>query len=194
MNAERKVRTSAGDEHWHQFLTSGTNDREKRARRLFRQLPDSPRCKACSAPFGGIGAPLLKLLLGRYQSAMDPRYCDHCTDFVREYPGGAEIEISMLFADVRGSTALAENRSPAEFSSLINRFYEAATDALLASDALIDRLIGDEVGGIYVPDIAGPEHAQKAVEAALEILQVTGHGDPEGPWIPAGAGVHTGLS
>lgn len=100
----------------------------------------------------------------------------------------------MLFADVRGSTTLAENRSPGEFSRFINRFYKTTTDVLLASDAIIDRLIGDEVVGIYVPGIAGPKHARRAVDAAQEILRVTGHADAEGPWIPVGAGVHTGVS
>ncbi|MDX1613611.1 MAG: adenylate/guanylate cyclase domain-containing protein [Candidatus Promineifilaceae bacterium] len=113
---------------------------------------------------------------------------------MRKHPGGAEIEITMLFADVRGSTTIAEKRSPARFSQFINRFYKAATDVLLASDAIIDRLIGDEVVGIYAPGIAGAEHARRAVDAALKILSVTGHQEPSGPWAPVGAGVHTGVS
>jgi adenylate cyclase len=45
-----------------------------------------------------------------------------------------------------------------------------------------------------VPGIAGPQHAQKAIEAALMILRDTGHADPGGPWIPVGVGVHTGIA
>jgi adenylate cyclase len=157
-------------------------------------LPENPRCKACSAPFQGIGAPLVKILLGKRQSQMDPRFCNQCTDFMRKYPGGAQIEITMVFADVRGSTTLAEKLSPAAFSEVINRFYKATTKVLLQADALIDRLIGDEVVGIYVPGLAGPEHARRAIDSAQELLRVTGHADPEGPWIPVGAGVHTGVS
>jgi adenylate cyclase len=100
----------------------------------------------------------------------------------------------MLFADVRGSTTLAEKMNASEFSRLINRFYKAATDVLIQSYGIVDRMIGDEVFGIYIPGFAGPDHAHLGVEAAQDILRVTGHDDPEGPWIPVGAGVHTGIA
>jgi adenylate cyclase len=100
----------------------------------------------------------------------------------------------MLFADVRGSTNLAEEIGTSAFHRLINRFYKVSTEVLVKTDALIDRLIGDEVIGLYVPGIAGPEYTQKAVEAARALLEVTGHADPDGPWIRVGAGVHTGTA
>ena len=77
---------------------------------------------------------------------------------------------------------------------MINRFYKTATEVLVHSDALIDKIIGDQYAGIYVPGFAGPEHARRALEAAQEILRATGHNYPEGPWIPLGAGVHTGTA
>jgi adenylate cyclase len=98
----------------------------------------------------------------------------------------------MLFADVRGSTAIAENVSPTEFSRLISRFYKVSTDVMVNSDAMIDKLIGDEVTGLYTPGLAGLDHARVAIEAAKLLLTVTGHSDKEGPWVPVGAGVHTG--
>jgi adenylate cyclase len=55
-------------------------------------------------------------------------------------------------------------------------------------------MIGDEVFGIYIPGFAGPDHARLGVQAAQDILRVTGHDNPEGPWIPVGAGVHTGVA
>lgn len=187
-------RRASADEHWRELLTEGSTDFEKRGRRLLGRLPRGPRCKSCNAPFEGLGAPLVRILLGKRQSVIDPRFCNQCTDQMRKQPGGAEIDMSMLFADVRGSTALAEGRSPSEFRELINRFYHQASDVLLAADAIIDRLIGDEVVGIFVPGIAGPDHAARTVQAALKILQVTGHADAAGPWIQVGAGVHTGIS
>jgi len=47
---------------------------------------------------------------------------------------------------------------------------------------------------MYLPGIAGPDHARLGVEAAQDILRATGHDNPEGPWIPVGAGVHTGVA
>ena len=181
-------------DHWRQFLVTGSNDLERRGRRLFAHLPDDPRCKACNAPFSGVGGHLVRILANKRQSQLDPRYCNQCTDHMRKFPGGAEIDVSMLFADVRGSTTIAEGMAPGEFSQLINRFFGAATDVLLKTDAFIDRLIGDEVVAFFVPGLAGPDHAREALAAAYEILSATGHGDPDGPWIPVGIGVHTGVS
>ncbi len=96
--------------------------------------------------------------------------------------------------DVRGSTTLAEQISATEFSKQMNRFYGVATDVLIKSDAFLDKLIGDEVMAVYLPILAGQEHARKAMQAARELLQATGHGEPGGPWLPVGVGVHTGTA
>jgi adenylate cyclase len=100
----------------------------------------------------------------------------------------------MLFADVRGSTSLAEGMTPTEFGKLISRFYSVATAVLIDHEAIIDKLVGDQVTGLFVPGLAGPEHARRAVDAAREILRLTGHADADGPWISVGAGVHTGTA
>ena len=98
----------------------------------------------------------------------------------------------MLFADVRGSTSLAEGMGAAEFSDVIQRFFSASTRVLVKTNALIDRLIGDEVIALFIPGFVGDAHATTALEAAESILAATGHADSEGPWVPVGAGIHTG--
>ncbi len=102
--------------------------------------------------------------------------------------------MSLLFADIRGSTTMAEGMSPSKFSQLLNRFYAVTTDVMVKSDALIDKLVGDEVIGLYLPGWAGSEHAALAVQAAQDLLRATGHGEPDGPWLPVGVGVHTGIA
>lgn len=113
--------------------------------------------------------------------------------FANKYPGGTELEISMLFVDVRGSSGIAERLTAAEFSGLMKRFYKVATDVLISTDAIIDKFVGDEVIGLYLPLFTGPDHARPAVLAARELLLATGHADEEGPWLPIGIGVHTGI-
>jgi adenylate cyclase len=179
---------------WHTYLTTGQIEQERRMRRFFRLLPGYPRCNNCYAPFQGTGNVVTKYVFGKHPSNLNPQLCNICEEFARQYQGGAEIELSLLFADVRGSTNLAEGMSPTEFSKLVNRFYRAATEVMVKTDALIDKIIGDQVAGMYVPGFAGPEHALRAIEAAQLILQNTGHYDPEGPWIPLGVGVHTGTA
>jgi adenylate cyclase len=70
-------------------------------------------------------------------------------------PGGAELDSAVLFADVRGSTTLGERLEPAEYASLLNRFY-AATESLIRYDTIIDKLIGDEVMALFIPRFCGP--------------------------------------
>jgi adenylate cyclase len=175
------------EEKWRKALTQGEVV-PRVMRRLFGALPENPRCKMCNAPFKGLGAPLMRVI-GRRQSSRNPNYCEPCAF---DETGGAEVEISMLFADVRGSTVIAEGMRPAQYTGLIQRFYEAATGVLVHHDALIDRLMGDEVIGLFVPAFAGPRHARRAIRAAQELRRRLGHMDPGGPWLPVGIGVHTG--
>ena len=142
-------------------------------------------------PFTGLTGQMMRRL-GKNPSNFNPHLCNACDAFARANPGGIEIRLSMLFADIRGSTSLAEHMHPAEFAKLIDRFFSTGTDILSQTDAIIDNLAGDQVSGYYVPGLVGPKHARVAVQTAQALLQATGHGDPDGPWIPVGIGVHTG--
>jgi adenylate cyclase len=190
--SERIDQESLAEEVWRTYLTTGEYEVERRQRRFFRFLPGSPRCKSCYAPFGGAGSTFTRLFYSKKPSTMNPHLCNACEQFAREYPGGAEVELSLLFADVRGSTRLAETLGTAQFSRLINRFYKIASQVMVESDALIDKIIGDQVAGIYVPGFAGAQHARRAIEAGRMLLTATGHGDASAPWIPLGVGIHTG--
>ena len=178
------------EEEWYKMLTEG-EPINRNLYHLHGLLPSDPRCKLCASPFKSWGGFIMHLM-GRDQSRYNPRFCEKCKVF--EHPGGAEVPISMLFADVRGSTKLAEEMSALEFSRLINRFYKVATHVLIQTDAMVDRLMGDEAIGLYLPGFAGPEHPRRAIEAAQDLLRLTGHRDPKGPWLPVGIGVHTGLA
>ncbi len=189
-----KKSPEAVEEFWRTYLTTGEFEKERRQRQLFRLLPGSPRCKNCYAPFQGTGSIIVKTFYGKEPSNLNPQLCNICEQFAQQYQGGAEIELSLLFADVRGSTTLAETMNPTQYSQLINRFYKTATKVMVNSDALIDKIIGDQVAGMYVPGFAGQEHARRAIDAAQNILHLTGHQDKNGPWIELGVGVHTGTA
>ncbi|MDX1435977.1 MAG: adenylate/guanylate cyclase domain-containing protein [Anaerolineales bacterium] len=165
-----------------------------RSRRLFGLLPRDPRCTACGAPFEGKGGTLVRMLLNKKRSQYNPLFCNQCEEIARKIHAGAETPMSMLFADIRGSTPLAEGMSPDDFKQLIDRFYTETTHVLIHSLAQIDKLAGDQVSGYYLPSYVGRGHAKVAVETAQELLRVTGHSDPAGPWAPVGVGVNTGVA
>ena len=79
-----------------------------------------------------------------------------------------------------------------EFTRLMNRFYRVSSEVLIEADAIIEKFVGDEVVGLFIPFLAGNEHARRAIEAAENLLRASGHGSPEGPWVPLGVGVNTG--
>jgi adenylate cyclase len=191
------------EEEWHDFL-SGTHPHLQDKSPL-RFLPSNPRCKLCKAPFGAPGA----LILRRYGYGpwdKNPKICGRCFKglelHARACPGplegkeigGAEVRLSMLFADVRGSSELARQMPAMDFTRLMNRFYRVSSGVLFEADAILEKFVGDEVVGLFLPFLAGPEHTRRAVEAAEGLLRATGHGSPEGPWVPLGAGVHTGTA
>ena len=159
-----------------------------RIKTLHGLLPGRPRCLECDAPMGG----WLIRPLGYRPSALTPRLCNRCENMILKHEGGAEVELSLLFADIRGSTSLAEQKGTREYTEFIQRFYKVAAGLLIERNALVNRLIGDQAIGMFVPAFSGSDHAAEAIDAALEILRRTGHGDPQGPWAPVGIGVHTG--
>jgi adenylate cyclase len=173
---------SYNEEEWREVLL-GKGTFLNVTNRLFRSLPSDPRCKLCQAPYGGVAGPIMTLLgFGKYPG--NPQLCNACFRSSAKHPGGAEIELTVLFADVRGSTALAESMPAAEFSRLLNAYYRVATDAIRSSGGLIDKLMGDGVMALFIQGFAGTDHAAKAVSAARTILREVE--------LPVGAGVHTG--
>ena len=180
----------ATEEFWRDFLTRG-DPNERRIRRVFLRLPHGPRCMLCAAPFAGPAAPVMRAI-GKRPSDKNPTMCTSCFDFMAKHHGGAEIDCSFLFADVRGSTTMAERMSPAEFRRLLDRFYVLATALVIDHDGSIDKFVGDELVAMYIPLLSGERHAERAVATARALLRATGHTDAKGPWLPLGAGVHTG--
>jgi len=182
-------------EEWWRGVLTGVEPAlpARQMRNIFRLIPNGPRCKFCNGPYHGIGGAIFKLI-GNGPSKLTPQLCEQCYGYTDKYVGGTEIELTMLFADVRGSTPLAESMSPMAFSQLISRFYAVANEVFARSEALMNRLIGDQVIGLYVPGFAGANHRGKAIHAAQELLRQTGHTTPAGPWLPIGVGVHTGVA
>jgi adenylate cyclase len=177
---------------WRRVL-SGELGQLKYFRAVLGKIPAGPRCKLCAAPLKPPGSVVLRPF-GFGPSRLNRRLCRACFRTVDKKPGGAEIEISLLFADVRGSTTLAEHIPPQEFSQLISRFYGTAARVVDKWDGIVDKFVGDEVVALFVPGFAGEEHAGRAIEAARELLHETGNADGAEPWVPVGAGVHTGIA
>jgi adenylate cyclase len=182
---------NSNEEQWRQLLL-GELPGLARIKRLMGFIPSEPRCKLCLAPFGRPGRLIIRLV-GIKQSPFNRRLCTMCLGHLQKHPGGAEIDVTVLFADVRGSTHLAERAAPGEFGRLLARFYGTAARVIDRYDGLVDKFVGDEAVALFIPGFAGSAHPERAVTAARELLVETGHAEGT-PWIPLGIGIHTGTS
>ena len=162
-------------------------------RRVFRRLPSPPRCKLCAVPFAGIGGLVLRHV-GFARSPGNPSLCTKCLGKLRKQGmSGVEIPVTLLFSDVRGSTALGEQMRPTDFHAFLERFYRVASEAIIGHDGLVDKVVGDEVVALFFGGISGPNHAAAAVAAAIDVAERAArpNATPSGP-IPVGTAVHTG--
>jgi adenylate cyclase len=155
------------------------------------KLPSSPRCAVCGAPFAGPGHALIRPL-GYRPSRKNPTVCDVCVE--ASPPGGATIYTGILFADLRGFTARTAGADPAETSALLRRFYRCAEDVLFP-EALIDKLIGDEVMALYLAQLGHFERDEMPavmLAHARELLKAVGYGSDKAPFVEMGVGLDVG--
>src|SRR5690348_4854937 len=156
--------------------------------RVMRRLPAEPRCRLCNAPYGGIGGSIMRRF-GFGPSRKNPTLCNTC--FEKAPLGGVDMEVGVLFADVRGFTSLAERTSTDEVAQLLNRFYAAASTVLMRS-ALIDKFVGDQVMALYLPQLLREHWEDELVIDARDLLAPVGYGTAPRPWLQLGIGLDIG--
>ena len=184
---------------WEAYWRFGSQPTSRVVKRIMRALPSTPRCGFCGAPFAGFGSHLVRPL-GYRASRKNPSLCATCIELTP--PGGMTMEVGVLFADLRGFTAQSESMTPAEAGAELRRFYAHAEKVFLP-EAIIDKLIGDEVMALYLPIFfgAGPggvDHdarrriATVMLEHARDLLERVGYGCSDGPAFEVGIGLDYG--
>lgn len=83
--------------------------------------------------------------------------------------------------------------SSVQFRELMDRFYAIGTSVLVEHEAIVDKFVGDEVIGIFVPVMTDGLHARVALEAGVQLLRATGHAGGN-PWVAVGIGINTGIA
>jgi adenylate cyclase len=198
--AVREVRKAAGrqegepmsSEDWAAAYELSNGAVTRAMHSLWRALPSSPRCGRCGAPFAGVGRFVVGPL-GYRPSRKNPTICATCVE--TSPPGGMKMYTGVLFADIRGFTAQSESADPEDVTALLRRFYRCAEDVLFP-DAIIDKLIGDEVMALYLPDVQlHVEHDEVPalmLEHARELLRAVGYGSDREPFLEMGIGMDVG--
>jgi adenylate cyclase len=176
-------------EDWAAYFSMASDPVGRGVSRMLRMLPSSPRCGICGAPFEGVGGRLVRPL-GYRPSRKSPNLCVTCVEAAP--PGGMTTEAGVLFADIRGFTRLSEQRDPEQVSALLRRFY-AGAESVLFPEAIIDKLIGDEVMALYLPMYGRFEEAAPVMlDHARGLLRAVGYGSVDPPFAEVGIGLDYG--
>ena len=174
------------------FLT-GEDPGLARFRRVMRRLPHGPNCKLCAAPFEGPGGAVLRHVgFARYPG--NPAICSNCMkDLNKVGVFGAEIPVSLLFADIRGSTGIGERMSP----DRVPRLPRSLLPALVEGDPRqrrdrrqVRRRRGDRPV-LHRASRAQPHGGRDDGGSRVAQCRRASRRDPTGP-IPVGAAVHRG--
>src|SRR5262245_2690712 len=125
-----------------QEVFSGQHPELRRGRKLLRLISPTAkdRCRLCYAGFDGLSAPLMRAI-GRRQWRRNPNFCEKCETVLAGQRGGAELEMAVLYADVRGSTQMAARMTPVEFASVMQQFLLTAVDVFTWSDGIVDKMV-----------------------------------------------------
>lgn len=109
------------------------------------------------------------------------------------------LEVSVLFSDIRGFTALSERIEPGVVAELVSEHVDAMAEIVFAYDGIVDKYIGDSVMAVFGSPFPQDDHAQRAVAAALAMverqraLQSKWADRVAGP-LAIGVGVNTGIA
>ena len=115
--------------------------------------------------------------------------------------GGQSREITVLFTDIRNFTTISERLSAKEVVEMLNTYFERACAVLLNEGASIDKFIGDAIMAEFGAPLAQPDHARRAVRAALALREVAiefrawmdiRFADRDLPPFDIGIGLHSG--
>ncbi|MBI4312914.1 MAG: adenylate/guanylate cyclase domain-containing protein [Chloroflexi bacterium] len=105
---------------------------------------------------------------------------------------GVRLPITVLFADIRGFTSLAERHEPQDVVRFLNEYIGIATPILLKHDGCIDKLLGDSIMAVFGAPIVQPDHVGQAVAAAVELQDALAGIQTLGGSLRVGVGLHTG--
>jgi len=83
--------------------------------------------------------------------------------------GGEERELTVLFTDIRDFTTVAERLTPTDLVALMNEFFSAMTDIVLAQRGMLDKYVGDSLMAVFGAPLPDPDHARHACRAAVDM-------------------------
>jgi len=135
--------------------------------KLDRTLLNAAAKQADSAVFEDIAKTELKKIFGRYVSPeiMEKMLSEEGKDYMKV----KKSELTVLFSDLRGFTALSEKIEAEQLVKILNEHFEAMSRVILKQKGTLDKFVGDEVMALFGAPLYQEAHALKAIKAALDM-------------------------
>ncbi len=111
----------------------------------------------------------IREMFGRYVS--DEVVDKLLADERRPDLGGDILTVTVMFSDIRGFTTISEKLSAHEVVEMLNAYFTRVCEPILAQGGTVDKYIGDAVMAVFGSPVKYPDHARRAVRAALEMAQ-----------------------
>ena len=147
----------------------------------------------CSVTSAQTDRRVIRDLFGRYVSPQVVKEIIHMTNTNQLKLGGARREVTVLFADIRGFTAMSERKEPDSIVEMLNRYLAVIIERILANDGMINKFAGDNVMAVWNAPQDQPGHALLAVKTALESQQaISVLTDADSEALQFGIGINTG--
>jgi class 3 adenylate cyclase len=109
--------------------------------------------------------------------------------------GGAVVEVTAVFADLRGFTSFSERSTPEQIVIMLNRYFEVATAAILAEGGTVVQFVGDALMALFNAPARQPDHATRAARAALALQSAAERLAASTPgWPRFRVGINTGAA
>jgi adenylate cyclase len=137
-----------------------------------------PTLASSLALFGGVGYQYffegrekrkMKRLFGQYVSKDVYHQLVANPDLARL--GGQRREMTVLFSDIRGFTTVSERGQPEEIVAILNEYFSRMVEIVFAHKGTLDKFVGDMVMALFGAPLDDPDHAQHAVDAAVEMIR-----------------------
>ena len=131
-----------------------------------------------------------------FQRYVSPAVVDRLVNGVEDLAlGGKRQDITVLFADIRGFTSFSENQPPEHLIEVLNQYLGLSVEAILGQEGTLDKFMGDAVMAVFNAPLPQPDHALRAVRAALTMQQaIATHNSSAASQnhLSFGIGIHTG--
>lgn len=134
----------------------------------------------------------------QFQRLLSPNLVDEIVSGALKLDqGGVKVEVTMLFADIRGFTAMSERHAPEDMVRVLNDYFEFMVDVLFQYGGTLDKYVGDEIIGLFGAPVTTPDAPYRAIRCALDMMKAleefnrlrTSRGEE---LIQIGIGVNTG--